>query len=133
MDAAKKCLLPPTEVKSGSTIYYRSERTERGAEKAAATRRHRQEQARADKAAAERDIPDNQDSEQDNNLTFCGVCCEVYAEVRDEPEDRIQCESCLKWFHFECASMIQNQYQSSLFVTLARYLCLIILYKFFAA
>ena len=50
----KNACCPQLKSKSGSTIYYRSEGTERGAEKAAATRRRRQEQARADKAAAER-------------------------------------------------------------------------------
>ena len=105
--AAQKCLLPPTEVKIWFDHLLQIQKTRKtGAEKAAATRCRKQEQPRADNArAAERGRPDHQDSEQDNTVTFCGVCCEVYAEVTDEPEDWIQCDSCLKWFHFECANI----------------------------
>lgn len=110
--AAKKCLLPPAEVKIWFDHLLQIQKNrKRGAEKAAATRRQKKEQVRADKArAADRDNPEpehqvRQTSEPDSNLTFCGVCCEVYAEVTDEPEDWIQCDICLKWFHFVCASV----------------------------
>ena len=35
-----------------------------------------------------------------NLVWYCGVCAK---EINDETEDSIKCDSCLIWFHFQCA------------------------------
>ena len=66
-------------------------------------------------------------------MTFCGVCCEVYAVITDEPEIWIQCDSCLKWFHFECADIDPKSVPEQLFIytVLAMLFCIYVLMKIF--
>ena len=35
-----------------------------------------------------------------NVVWYCGICAK---EINDEIEDSIKCDSCLTWFHFQCA------------------------------
>jgi len=35
-----------------------------------------------------------------NLMWYCGICAK---EINDETEDSVKCDSCLTWFHFQCA------------------------------
>ena len=52
---------------------------------------------------------------KDHAVWYCGTCTR---SITDETEDSIVCESCLMWYHFECASIRSNPKSRKWFVAL---------------
>ena len=102
---AKKCLLPPFEVRIWFEHLEQIQKNrKRGAEKAAETRRRKKAAAmQAAMQAAKQAAPEQSDEADEE--TFCGVCEQLYAELTEENENWIQCDICPTWYHFECVGI----------------------------
>ena len=69
------------------------------------------------------------------------VSYDVYAEITDEPQDWIHCDSCLKWFYFECANIdpksVPEQFVCDfvnfIYAVLAMMFCIYVLMKILCA
>ena len=87
-----------------------SKNRQRGAAKAAETRRAR----RTAKEPINQQRPSNpheettkksakKDNSKTEDQTYCGVCNGPYKSVTEEVQDWICCDHCETWFHYTCA------------------------------
>ena len=105
-EVAKKCLLPPLEVRIWFDHLEQIQKNrKRGAEKAAETRRRKKEAAKQVAEAEVMQAAKQAATEQSNEETFCGICQQMYAELTEENEHWIQCDICPKWYRFECVGI----------------------------
>ena len=77
------------------------ENRQRGARKAAETRRKKTEGFT--KQAVPLSTTEHQ--AQEDKDCFCGVCGKSYEEETEEPEVWIECELCYQWFHCRCENL----------------------------
>ena len=78
---------------------------QRGAAKAAETRRAKRAAQQGTKASTCRQ---STTSTTDEESAYCGVCGGQYIEVTDDVEDWICCDKCETWFHWVCADVIEE-------------------------
>ena len=97
-DIAKEVLLPPDEVKIWFDHLEEVARNrKRGAIKAAITRQQKK-----------------------SGLYYCGVCQLPYKDITDEVEDWIECDSCSKWFHYQCVGITSQDVPEQFLCTTCR-------------
>ena len=113
-EIAQKTLLPKEEVNLWFDHLTEIKRNRKcGAEKAAATRRNKQqlhEYEREIPQVARQVCEQTATTDSEESAYLCRVCNKEYTEEAetDEVESWIECDICKEWFHFTCANVSSN-------------------------